>query len=296
MNTVTSKDGTRIAYDRTGTGEPLVLVAGAFSYRKYPGQLKLAKLLADRFTVYNYDRRGRGDSSDTAPYGVEREIEDLAALIEAAGGSAHVWGLSSGAALALASADAGLPITRLAVQEPPFVVDPSDRRPPADLHEQLQRLLAEDRRGEAVRYFLVEGMGAPSFVPTMLHLMPGAWGKLTAVAHTLPYDALLTQGFRSGSALPSDPWPRVTMPTLVMSGTERDTPAFMVHAAAAVAAALPAAQLVQRKGLGHTKKLTPRVIADTLTGFLTNADEKQLPPARNAPRRANTQPVTPPER
>ena len=107
MSAVTSADGTRIAYDRAGSGDPLVLIGGAFSYRRYPGQVKLAELLAAHFTVYSYDRRGRGDSGDTAPYAVDREIEDLGAVIEAAGGQAHVWGLSSGAMLALRSAVAG---------------------------------------------------------------------------------------------------------------------------------------------------------------------------------------------
>ena len=110
MNTVTSPDGTKIAYDRSGSGEPVVLIGGAFSYRRYPGQVKLATLLSGRFAVYSYDRRGRGDSGDTAPYAIEREIEDLAAVIGAAGGYAHVWGLSSGAVLALEAAAAGLPI------------------------------------------------------------------------------------------------------------------------------------------------------------------------------------------
>jgi alpha-beta hydrolase superfamily lysophospholipase len=112
METVTSKDGTRIAYDRTGHGEPVILVAGASSYRKYPGQVKLAELLSQRFTVFNYDRRGRGDSGDTPPYRVEREIEDLEAMLGAAGQPACVWGLSSGAALCLRSATAGLAIKR----------------------------------------------------------------------------------------------------------------------------------------------------------------------------------------
>ncbi len=129
--TVPSPDGTTIAYDRAGAGEPLVLIGGAFSYRRYPGQVKLAGLLARHFTVYSYDRRGRGDSGDTAPYAIQREIEDLAAVIGAAGGSAHVWGLSSGAVLALDAAAAGLPIRRLAVQEPPLIIDPADRPRPA---------------------------------------------------------------------------------------------------------------------------------------------------------------------
>ena len=186
MHTVTSADGTTIAYDRTGAGDPVVLVAGAFSYRRYPGQVKLAELLSARFTVYNYDRRGRGDSGDTQPYAIEREIEDLAAVIGAAGGEAHVWGLSSGAVLALEAAAAGL-------------LDPQAGRagtaargrcrgpaPPADLRQHVTALIAAGQRGAAVRYFMVDGMGAPSFVPGLLRLMPGTWKKLTAVAHTLP--------------------------------------------------------------------------------------------------------------
>ena len=110
MQSVISKDGTTIAYDMTGRGPAVILVAGAFSYRKYPGSVQLADLLAKHFTVFNYDRRGRGDSGDTKPYAVEREIEDIQALIDAAGGSAYVWGLSCGAILALKAATSGLAI------------------------------------------------------------------------------------------------------------------------------------------------------------------------------------------
>jgi pimeloyl-ACP methyl ester carboxylesterase len=270
MNTVTTPDGTVIAYDRTGAGDPVVLIGGAFSYRRYPGQVKLAELLAARFTVYSYDRRGRGDSGDTAPYAIEREIDDLAAVIDAAGGHAHVWGLSSGAVLALNAAAAGVPILRLAVQEPPLVVDPADRRPPADLRQRISELIGAGQRGEAVRYYMVDGMGAPSFVPGLLHLMPGVWKRLTAVAHTLPYDAQLVDGYQAGRPLPAGQWATVKMPTLVMCGTEKESPAFLRHAAAAVADTLPNGQLVVRHGLGHAKKLTPKVIAATLTDFLTD--------------------------
>jgi len=267
METVTSKDGTRIAYDRTGNGEPVILVAGAFSYRKYSGQVKVAELLSPHFTVLNYDRRGRGDSGDTPPYGVEREIEDLEALLEAVGGSAYAWGLSSGAALSLRAAAAGLKMKKMALQEPPFVVAPGDRRPPEDLYARVSDLIAADQRGAAVKYFMTEGMGAPSFVVSMLKVMPGVWPKLTAVAHTLPYDALLVEGYQTGRPLPAREWDSVTMPTLVMSGTERESPAALCHSAAAVASALPDAQLIVRKGLGHAKKLTPKVIASTLAEF-----------------------------
>jgi pimeloyl-ACP methyl ester carboxylesterase len=269
MNTVTSPDGTVIAYDRSGSGDPLVLVGGAFSYRRYPGQVKLAELLSGRFTVYSYDRRGRGDSGDTAPYAVGREIEDLGAVIEAAGGRAYVWGLSSGAMLALQSAAAGLPILRLAVQEPPLVVCPGDRRPPADLRQRVTDLVGAGAPGETVRYFMVDGMGAPSFVPRLLRLMPGVWKKLTAVANTLPYDVQLVEGLQTGQPLPNGQWAAVTIPTLVMCGTEKETPDWFCHAAAAVADALPDGHLIVRRGLGHTKKLDAKVIAATLTEFLT---------------------------
>jgi pimeloyl-ACP methyl ester carboxylesterase len=254
----------------------VVLVAGAFSYRRYPGQVKLADLLSARFTVYNYDRRGRGDSGDTQPYAIEREIEDLAAIIGAAGGEAHVWGLSSGAVLALEAAAAGLPIRKLAVQEPPLGVDPADRRPPADLRQHVTALIADGQRGAAVRYFMVDGMGAPSFVPGLLRLMPGTWKKLTAVAHTLPYDAALIEPYQSGRPLPPGQWAAVTMPTLVMCGDEKESPGLLRHGSAAVAAALPAARLVERRGLGHAKKLTPSVIAATLTEFIANGEHAAI--------------------
>jgi pimeloyl-ACP methyl ester carboxylesterase len=272
MNTVTSPDGTPIAYDRTGTGEPLVLVGGTFSYRRYPGQVKLAGLLSARFTVYSYDRRGRGDSGDSAPYAIGREIEDLATVVAAAGGRAHVWGLSSGAVLALDAAAAGVPVHRLAVQEPPLVVEPGDRRPPADLLQHVTELIDAGRRGEAVRYFMTDGMGAPSLVPGLLRLMPGVWKRLTAVAHTLPYDAWLLEGYQAGRPLPAGQWASVTMPVLVMCGAEKESPPFLRHAAAAVAAALPDARLIERRGLGHTKKLDAKAIAATLTEFLTDHD------------------------
>jgi len=279
MHTITAPDGTTIAYDRTGAGEPIVLVGGAFSYRRFPGQVKLAELLSARFTVYSYDRRGRGDSGDTAPYAVEREIEDLAAVIGAAGGAASVWGLSSGAVLALEAAAAGLPIRRLALQEPPLGVDPADRRPPADLRPHVTGLIDAGQRGDAVRYYMVDGMGAPAFVPALLHLIPGAWNKLTAVAHTLPYDAELVEPYQTGRPLPAGQWAAVTMPTLVMCGTEKESPGLLRHGSAAVAAALPDARLVERRGLGHAKKLTPAVIAATLTDFLSGPD--LTAPARN---------------
>ena len=149
------------------------------------------------------------------------------------------------------------------------MVDPADRRPPIDLLQQVAALINAGQRGAAVRYFMVEGMGAPAFVPTMLRLMPKAWKSLKAVAHTLPFDATIMRGYMEGRPLPARRWASVTMPTLVMCGASKETPAYLVHAARAVAAALPDARLVQRRGLGHTKALNAPTIADTLTEFLT---------------------------
>ena len=165
MNKVTSSDGTTIAFDRLGEGPPVILVCGGSTDRS--SNAPLAALLAGHFTVFNYDRRGRGDSGDTAPYAVEREVEDIDAVIDAAGGSAFVCGTSSGAALALEAAASGLTITKLALWEPPFILDES-RRPPADLVERYNEMIAAGRRGDAVEYFMAKVVAffRPSSSPT----------------------------------------------------------------------------------------------------------------------------------
>lgn len=265
MHIVKSKDGTPIAYDKIGSGPPAVLVTGAFGYRRFPDQAQLANELASRFTVYNYDRRGRGDSGDVQPYAVQREIEDLQAVLDAAGGSAYVWGLSSGAVLALKAAAAGLAITKLALHEPPFVVRADDRKPPHDFVDRVNALINDGHRSDAVKYFMSQVMGAPSFVVGMMKLMPGVWKNLTRIAHTLPYDAAILEGYMSGNPLSSESWRNVTMPAAVLEGLE--SPPALRHAAQAAAEALPNARLISRKGLGHTKKLNARMIADELTAF-----------------------------
>jgi len=158
MNEVTSRDGTTIAFDRLGEGPPVVLVCGGSTDRM--ANAPLAELLAQHFTVLNYDRRGRGDSGDTPPYAVEREVEDIEAVIGEAGGSAFLYGTSSGAALALEAAASGLPITKLALWEPPFILDES-RRPPADQVAQYDRMIAEGRRGDAAEYFMTAAYVLP---------------------------------------------------------------------------------------------------------------------------------------
>ncbi|WP_409340581.1 alpha/beta fold hydrolase [Paenibacillus sp. MBLB4367] len=265
MYAIPSKDGTKIAYDKKGQGPALILVAGAFSYRNFPGQVQLANELSQHFTVYNYDRRGRGDSEDTQPYAIEREFEDLQAMIDEAGGSAYVWGLSSGAVLALQAAARGANITKLALHEPPFVVEALDRKPPKNFVTHVTELIVSNRRAEAVKYFMTQGMGAPSFIVGLMRLMPGVWSNLMAVAHTLPYDAALLAGFMDGKPLPADTWSTVTMPTLVLEGTE--SPVALRHGVQALANVLPNAQLISKKGLGHTKKLDTKIISSELTAF-----------------------------
>jgi dihydrofolate reductase/pimeloyl-ACP methyl ester carboxylesterase len=249
-NTVNSKDGTRIAFDRVGEGPPVILVGGAFSERRYKGMLQLADLLASRFTVINYDRRGRGDSGDTAPYSVERELEDLGALIESAGGSASVWGMSSGAVLALRAAAAGLRIEKLALYQPPFTVDRTGHLPPEDLGPRLAELIAAGRRGQAVKYFITKGMGAPAVFVGLMRLAPPMWRRLKAVAHTLPYDYAIMGDTVNGKPLAPEPWGSVAAPTLVIDGAK--SPASLRSAADALAEVVPHARRRTLEGQSHS--------------------------------------------
>jgi pimeloyl-ACP methyl ester carboxylesterase len=159
VQTVTSKDGTRIAYDRYGSGPAVILVGGALSYRSFKKMEQLAQALAERCTVINYDRRGRGDSTEAGPFELRREIEDIAALIEAGGGPASLWGWSSGGALALRATGAGLRVKRLSVFEVPFVVTPGAKRPTPDYGERLCELVAAGDRSGAVKHFMRNAMG-----------------------------------------------------------------------------------------------------------------------------------------
>ncbi|QFY05393.1 alpha/beta fold hydrolase [Nonomuraea phyllanthi] len=203
MHRVTAKDGTSIAYDRLGDGPAIILVGGAAADRSANAQL--AQELADRFTVYTYDRRGRGDSGDTLPYAVEREIEDIAALIEAAGGAAHVFGASSGGALALEAAAAGLSIARLAVYEVPYAMEPGW----LSYVERLRVLLADERRGDAFALFMVSA-GATDEMVEQARESP-EWPRMEALAPTLAYDAACLGDGRP----PAERLARIACPTLV---------------------------------------------------------------------------------
>src|SRR6185369_11724715 len=183
--TVTSKDGTKIAVDVLGSGPAIVLVSGGSVDRG--SNAGLAEVLKGDFTVHNYDRRGRGDSGDTLPYAVEREIEDIEAVIAAAGGSAHLYGSSSGAGLALEAAAAGASVERLILWEPPYNLDPAGR-PPADSVEQLDRMVADGRRGDAATFFMVDMVRMPAEFAAFARTQPW-WPAQEAIAHTLAYDA-----------------------------------------------------------------------------------------------------------
>ncbi|GLW08989.1 alpha/beta hydrolase [Microtetraspora sp. NBRC 13810] len=266
MNTITSKDGTSIAFERHGEGTPLILVDGATAHRALnPLGAQLGDLLGASHTVYTYDRRGRGDSGDTAPYSVEREIEDLAALIAEAGGTAHVCGFSSGAVLALDAAAAGLPITRLAAYEPPFVVDGTRPAVPEDYLDRLDASLAGGRRGEALELFFTIPGGIPVEFVAGMKADP-MWAALEAVAPTLAYDGRVMAGTMSGRPLPRDRWSALSVPTLVIYGGASDP--WMANGARAISGLLPTAGL--RELPGQTHSVSGEVLAPALAAFLAD--------------------------
>jgi pimeloyl-ACP methyl ester carboxylesterase len=262
MNTITSSDGTTIAFDRAGEGPPLVVVGGALSDRS--AVVELAAVLAPDLTVFAYDRRGRGDSGDTAPYAVEREIEDIDALIAEAGGSAFVLGHSSGAALALEAAAHGLAVPKLALYEPPFIVDDSRAALPDDYAERLNELTSSGRRGDAVEYFLTTGPLMPAEAVAQMRTEP-FWPAMEAVAHTLVYDASILGSTLSGGPLPAERWTSVSMPTLVMDGGE--SPAWARNSVRALAEVLPNAERRTLEGQDH--RAAPDVLAPVLVEFFS---------------------------
>jgi pimeloyl-ACP methyl ester carboxylesterase len=253
--TVTSRDGTPIAFERTGQGPALVLVDGALCFRRFGPMGPLAELLAPDFTVYRYDRRGRGDSGDTQPYAVAREVEDLEAVIAAAGGSAFVFGLSSGAVLALEAAASGLPITKLALYEPPLSVEAQEQ---SDFGETLERLVAEGRRGDAVEFFLTSA-GVPEEAIAGMRGDP-TWALFESVAPTLVYDnRVLGDG-----TVPRERAATLSMPALVAGGAE--SPDFFRRAAEATADAIPGAQ--HRSLAGQSwGQVEPAALAPVLREF-----------------------------
>lgn len=265
MSTVFSADSTAIAYDTIGQGPAVILVDGALCHRTSGPAGPLAERLAERFTVYTYDRRGRGESGDTQPYGVDREVEDLAAVIGAAGGSAMLYGISSGAVLALHAASRVADVEAIALYEPPFIVDDSRAPIREDYRRELETLIAEHRRADAVRLFMGQ-VGVPRPFIALMRFLP-AWSKLKAVAHTLPYDAQVMGDTQGGAPLPAERWNVAAMPALVLTGGK--SPDWMRAGGEQLATVLPDARHAVLPGQTHM--VSPKALAPVLTDFFESA-------------------------
>ena len=264
MEAVRSKDGTTIAYDRTGDGPAVILVGGALSQRKAKPLVRLARLLSAGCTVVNYDRRGRGASNEASPFAVEREIEDLAALIDAVGGRASLWGWSSGGALALRAAQAKIGVERLSVYEVPFTVDAAGKVPPADYGTRLDELVAAGDRSGAVQHFMRNAIGLPAPAVGLMRLLP-MWKDMKALAHTLPYDwAAPGAANMRGEPLRETEWAAVAAPTLVIYGAK--SPRELQAGSRGLAGVLPRTEMRELAGASHNVPV--KTLAPLLHGFL----------------------------
>ena len=255
LHHVTSADGTSIAYDRFGNGAPVVLVSGGSTDRM--ANAGLAAVLAGNFTVFNYDRRGRGPSGDTQPYAVAREVEDIAALMDSAGGAAHLYGTSSGAALALEAAASGVAVDKLALWEPPYFVDPA-ARPPLDTADTYRRFVAEGRRDAAAEYFMAEVVRMPPEFVAFAKTQP-FWAAQEKIAHTLAYDGRIMGDY----SIPRDKAAGVTQPTIVIAG-EASFP-FFLQTVAVLGDAIPDGESKTLPGQEHN--VAPEVIGAVLKEF-----------------------------
>lgn len=264
MQTITSRDGTKIAYDQSGKGSALILVGGAFEQRAMESdtsKLAVYPLLNEHFTVYHYDRRGRGDSTDTLPFAVEREIEDIESLIDHAGGSAFLSGISSGAGLAFEAALAlgSRKVKKLAMYEPPYNDDETAKQAWVKLRRDLKQPLAEGRNGDAVGLFMMlMGMPPEHLEGMKQHPM---WAMFEAIAPTLAYDAA---AMGEDASVPTEKAAKLTIPTLVMDGGASEFP-FMHITALALAKAIPNVQ--HRTLEGQTHEVEPDALAPALIQF-----------------------------
>ena len=265
QKTVTSKDGTVIAFEESGVGAAIILVDAALSDRS--ASAKLAELLSEKFTAINYDRRGRGKSTDAQPYTIEREVEDIEALIDTTGGSAYLFGSSSGSVLALDAANKLVNKVRgLIMYEPPFIIDDSRPPLPDDFADQVTKLVSAERRSDAVKLFFNKGMGIPAVFVTMMRLFMRDWSKMVEIAHTIPYDLAVLAGTQSGKPLPVKRWASITAPMLVLTGGKSE--AFFHKGAQALANVLPNTQHRILKDQHHGSVVTaPKIIASEVAEF-----------------------------
>jgi pimeloyl-ACP methyl ester carboxylesterase len=264
QKTVTSRDGTTIAYEQSGQGPVTVLISSALADRS--DTRKLAQRLSESFTVINYDRRGRGLSTDAPDYSPEREVEDLVAMVDALGEPVRLFGNSSGAVLALDAANALKDrVLRLALYEPPLIIDNSRPPVPDGLPDQITGLAATGRGSEAVKLFFRSAMGIPPLVVAFMRFMPG-WSKSVAMAGTAAYDLTILQGLQSGKPLPAERWASLTAPTLVITGEKSE--AFFHSGAKALAGALAHAEhrVLPRQHHGSVAMASSPIV-DTLLNF-----------------------------
>ncbi len=260
MNTLSSHDGTTIAYDKQGEGPALILVDGALTVHSSGSGSQLAKLLAPHFTVYGFDRRGRGESGDTLPYAVDREIDDIEALIGHAGGSAFRYGHSSGGPLAMRAAiRLGSKVNKIAMYEPPYNNDAGAQEPWRRYLMQLREALAEGRRGDAVALFMAF-IGTPATQIDGMRRAP-YWPAMEAVAPTLAYDHAAIMG--KSLSVPTEVAARVSVPALVMAG-DASLP-FMPDAARVLSQAIPQGELKTLENQTH--QVNPEVLAPVLAEF-----------------------------
>lgn len=271
MEQVISPDGTTIAFDRLGEGTPLILVGGATCDRGVARAT--AEALARRFTVINFDRRGRGDSGDTLPFDVEREIEDIGALLETAGGRACVYGHSSGAALVLRAAARGLTMTAVVLHDAPYSPDDEDwRRAAREYGRRLRALLAGDRRGEALDLFLSR-TGMPQELIESRRHSPSRPSQ-EALAPTLAYDSAAMGDLERGAAIPTELLSRITAPVLTISGG--NAPPFMIDNGIRIAAGVPNGCHHLLEGQGHDAD--PQMLAPVITDFAGTPPNVRRPP------------------
>jgi pimeloyl-ACP methyl ester carboxylesterase len=261
VETVTSADGTRIALERVGDGAPVILIGGAYNDRSTVAAL--AATLAPDFTAITYDRRGRGDSGNNdRGFDVSREFDDLAAVIEQAGGTASVFGHSSGGVLAIEAALRGLPVERLAVYEPSYIPSSARTQPGADLYQRLVQLIGQDRRDEAVTLFQTEAVGLPA---AMVDGMRASdfWGWFTGLAHTLPYDVALHGDYE----VPAARLAELRIPVLAVDGGQ--SPEWIRTGTRNVAASVPDGRYLTLDGQDHGVLHHPEALHPALSDFLT---------------------------
>jgi pimeloyl-ACP methyl ester carboxylesterase len=255
--TTTSRDGTIIAFTKRGSGPPLIIVDGAFCYRENGPATELATQLAQHFTVFTFDRRGRGESGDTAPYTVMREIDDLQAVASEAEEVPYVLGISSGGALILQAVASGVGVKEIALYEPPYLADGNRPRSFEDAKGRLQSLIAAGDRGGAVSFFMTDVYGAPrAFVFAMPFLMPNAWQRNKLVVHTVPYDLTILDD----RSVLNERSSSISVPTLVIGGEK--SPKVLRDAVTAVANALPNGQ--SRFLAGQDHNISSRALAPVL--------------------------------